>query len=186
MNLQTLYRQLNRQYFGGLLKDVPVEWNSRLRRSAGRCHYDIERTYRGTINSNPHKIDLNPKMLSQHPARLKGTLLHEMTHVHLIDLCGDPGHGNRFQAIMTSITGVKTDHSYHDYYAEVTSAAEPYRWKTVCRKCGLEGLRKRLPYNLRKGVRYNCINCQIFVEFHSLTNNTVCFQTKNLGIWQRK
>ena len=42
MSIKSLYVELNHQLFSGLLPDIPVTYNNRLRRSLGKAHYRID------------------------------------------------------------------------------------------------------------------------------------------------
>ena len=89
----TLFQELNACAFNAALPhDIPLIWNRRLRRSAGRCRFLLIDERRSA------EIELSPHVLTS-TERLRTTLAHEMCHAaqYLIDGEARPPHGPAFQ-----------------------------------------------------------------------------------------
>ncbi|KMQ93974.1 acidic repeat-containing protein [Lasius niger] len=88
-----LYKLYNEKVFDNQLpQDVPIEWNIRMRGTAGFCYNKKSvRTLSGVVRSS--RIVLATKILDT-PDRLRDTLIHEMCHAAawLINNVSD-GHG---------------------------------------------------------------------------------------------
>jgi predicted SprT family Zn-dependent metalloprotease len=111
-SLSELFALLNETYFNNEVPNIPVTWNARLKRAAGRC-FVMSVGDKGT----PTRIDLAKKILDTR-AKLLRTLAHEMVHAWLY--ATQPrsvakGHGPLFQAKMRTITGEDGNHTYHTY-----------------------------------------------------------------------
>ena len=57
-NIKAMFRELNKEHFGGEIPDIPVVWNGRMTTTAGYCRY----TRQFTGNLFPTKIDLSEKL----------------------------------------------------------------------------------------------------------------------------
>ncbi|XP_011140001.1 uncharacterized protein LOC105183501 isoform X2 [Harpegnathos saltator] len=88
-----LYKLYNEKVFDGQLpQDLPIEWNIRMRGTAGYCYNKKSvRSLTGVVKSS--RIVLATKILDT-PDRLRDTLIHEMCHAAswLINNVSD-GHG---------------------------------------------------------------------------------------------
>lgn len=72
--LETRWRELNTQHFGGILAPVPIGLSSRMVRRLGELVYD-------RVTSKPVRIVISRRLLKRHPWReVEETLLHEMVH----------------------------------------------------------------------------------------------------------
>ena len=102
-NIKSMFNSLNTIHFGGIIKDIPVVWNTRMTTTAGMCRY---RNLLGELS--PTKIDLSEKLfrhLGFDEAKIERTLIHEMVHAYLVQEHNERGHTARFQRMMTDITG---------------------------------------------------------------------------------
>ena len=111
----SLYAELNAAAFDGTLPDkLPLTWNSRLSRTAGRCIFFSDAEHRRTA-----EIELSAHVLDA-PGRLRETLAHEMCHAAqwIVDGAASPPHGHAFQAWARQLEQrvpdicVTTRHSY--------------------------------------------------------------------------
>ena len=100
-NLNTLYKQLNKQYFNGALPNIKVSWNARLTNAVGRAHVTyvgqkISRSMQSLINRYAETIpaanvEIDMKSLSISISKkydlsandIKAVMLHEMVHILL-------------------------------------------------------------------------------------------------------
>ncbi|XP_076269990.1 uncharacterized protein LOC143202392 [Rhynchophorus ferrugineus] len=77
--VEKLFSLYNDKVFNGLLpKDTVIEWNNKLRNTAGLC-YCVRTTHRNGKIERVAKISLSSKVLDS-PERLRDTLIHEMCH----------------------------------------------------------------------------------------------------------
>jgi predicted SprT family Zn-dependent metalloprotease len=147
-----LYAELNEVAFGSVLPpDLPLRWNGRLRRTAGRCVFllkpptpsatpsqqllnDDEPPRNGDVERRRRaEIELSPRVLDS-PSRLRETLAHEMCHAAqwLVDGEARPPHGASFWRWARQVEervpdlNVTTRHSY----------AIHCRFRYSCEKCG--------------------------------------------------
>ena len=154
-----MFHRLNKEHFGGEIIDIPVVWNSRMTTTAGYCRYRKE----FTGNLFPTKIDLSEKLfrsLGWDEKKIERTLIHEMVHAYLIQEFNEPGHTQRFQDMMTSITGENINHRCHDYNVEGLRNKKQVRYWCPC---GLTtGSRSRMP---KAGSVYKAKCCDGIVQF---------------------
>ena len=162
-DLKAMFIKLNNTFFNGVIKEIPVQWNTRMRTCAGKCVYK-SRTF------TPIRIELAEKLFQNENWELKKverTLVHEMTHAFLLQEYNETGHTRRFQSIMTSITGEAKNHRCHKYN---TQGLRNKRKKDVvidCGTCGIIGYRARMP---RKGSIYRCVKCKGIITFYRLSD----------------
>jgi predicted SprT family Zn-dependent metalloprotease len=112
---------------------VPVEWNPRLRVTAGRCIYSLGKA---------SKIDLNPRLREEGPEATLNTFLHEAAHA----IVGPKGHhGREWQRVHRLLGGnAKRCHSFETMIAERAERRVVGR----CESCGVEFRRaRRFPRN---------------------------------------
>jgi predicted SprT family Zn-dependent metalloprotease len=165
-----LYAELNAAAFNSMLPEhVPVTWNARLRRTAGRCLFITESPH-GSKAAAANKqrsaaIELSPRVLDD-PERLRSTLAHEMCHAAqwLLDGVAKPPHGEAFRkwarTVEARVPGlaITTRHSYEvtcRFRYECIGCAQPYgrhaRLDLERRRCGRCGGALRL---LRDGSSF--------------------------------
>lgn len=171
--IENLFSSLNSEYFNDHVPEIPVAWNKRLRTTAGRC------AYKGTNKSiSPTKIELSYKLfqsLNWNSESIKNTLLHEMTHAYLIEKYNDVSHGDRFQSVMTKITGKNINHTYHSY--DISSLQNRKNVEVFCPLCNsILFYRSRMP---SKGKNFTHDKCGSRVEFRKKSNNNLISITKD-------
>lgn len=143
-----LYQEYNRIIFSNRLPtDLRIEWDSRLRTTAGLTH---QRIYAASLNKPSEAwISLSIKVVDT-PYRLSQTLLHEMCHVaqFLLDNVSKPPHGKIFMK-----------------WAKLSSNYYPGRTVTVCHN-----------YEIHFKYTYVCENCGSILRRHSksITENDRC------------
>ncbi|XP_030752464.1 uncharacterized protein LOC115879674 [Sitophilus oryzae] len=77
--VEKLFALYNEKVFNNLLpKDTIIEWNAKLRNTAGLC-YCVRTTHRNGQIERQAKISLSVKVLDS-PERVRDTLIHEMCH----------------------------------------------------------------------------------------------------------
>ena len=104
--IKSLYNELNSELFEGLLPDIPVYYNNRLRRALGKAFYRVDTG--GVLV--PTKIEMRSK--HQWTARFKRKVLtHEMCHVWAYQFHNEDGHGKMFWKKMTELGYPK----FHDW-----------------------------------------------------------------------
>ena len=125
---------------------LPVEWNPRLRTTAGRAHY---RKALG-MPAVPVKIDLNLSLRTEGPEAIKKTFLHELAHV----IAGrDAKHGPRWKAICRQLGGTgERCHNYKSMHAQQNAG----KLVGVCERCGFKVIRAR---KLMAGRTYTHPRC---------------------------
>jgi hypothetical protein len=98
-SLSDLYAELNEELFAaGLPENLPVYWNSGLRRALGKCFYISAgkgRTRGIRVNCKPTKIEMNPDW-EWTPRFLRKVMVHEMCHAWVNMKFGEVGHGQMF------------------------------------------------------------------------------------------
>tara|TARA_R110001592_G_scaffold191149_1_gene437291 strand:- start:42 stop:515 length:474 start_codon:yes stop_codon:yes gene_type:complete len=105
-SIKMLYSELNNQLFEGLLPNIPVVYNNRLRRTLGKAYYRIDTG--GVLV--PTSIELRTK--HKWTARFKRKVLtHEMCHVWAYHFHNEAGHGKHFWKKMTEL-GYPKFHSW--------------------------------------------------------------------------
>ena len=145
-----LYAELNQVAFHSALpEDLPVTWNARLRRTAGRCIFVTE-SPRGAQRVRLAAIELSPRVLDD-ADRLRTTLAHEMCHAAhwLVDGVAKPPHGEAFRKWARLVEErvpnmiITTRHSYEvacQYTYECTHCGQQYgrhsRLDLERRRCG--------------------------------------------------
>lgn len=153
----TLYAELNAAAFDSVLPaDIPVTWNGRLRRTAGRCVF-----FSGSPRDAADRraaIELSPHVLSD-PERLRSTLAHEMCHAAhwLVDGVARPPHGEAFRKWARAVKArvpdltITTRHTYEvpcRFRYECTGCGQPYGRHSHLdlerRRCGRCGSTLRL------------------------------------------
>ena len=110
----------------------------------------------------PTKITLSSKLFTKNwdLEKIKRTLVHEMVHAYLIQEFDEPGHTQRFQDIMTVITGEDINHRCHDYNIEELRNKKQVRYWCPCGET--KGSRSRMP---KQGLVYKARCCGGVVEF---------------------
>lgn len=154
--VKKLFRLYNDKVFDNILpEDMPIEWNDRMRSSAGFCYCKKVTRSNGNIERSA-RIALSPKVLDR-ADRLRDTLIHEMCHaVTWISNCVSDGHGDYWKSwalkamkTFPELPNIKRCHNY------VISTKYTYR----CTSCGysigrhsksLDIERKRCGYCLGK------------------------------------
>ena len=129
-----LYREFNRDGFGGALPDAfEISWNAKLLTTAGLTHYR-KITRSSGVSEFYARIELSTKVLDT-AEKLEATLLHEMCHAAawLLDRCAKPPHGSVFKKwaarAMRAYPGVRVDtcHSYQIH--------QPYKYRCTQSWC---------------------------------------------------
>ena len=161
-DLDQLFDQYNEEYFadrGMRITKIPVEWNTRLRTTAGRCHPEYDRY----PNMVPVKIDMNFRLFQKHDfdmQMIKDTLIHEMAHAALIEHRNNASHDDRFQYLMIQITGEWKNHRCHSYDTE--GLHQEKKVEAHCNGgCGIISRRARMPK--RRG--HTCRSCHSTVTW---------------------
>lgn len=96
--MKKLFELYNEKIFDGAIpKDTPLEWNDRIRQTAGFCYNRRITRRNGTVERHA-RIVLAPKILDT-AARLRDTLVHEMCHAAtwIVNNVVD-GHGSYWKA----------------------------------------------------------------------------------------
>mgnify|MGYP002843656882 CR=1 FL=1 len=173
-DIKAMFIELNDKHFNGEIPDLPVVWNTRMTTTAGYCRYKrsglaetLENVIRGGRQTlEPTKIDLSDKLfrhLDYDLAKIERTLIHEMVHAYLVHKYNEKGHTNRFQSMMTRITGEYKNHRCHNYD---TTGLRRKQEKNVLWKCqgpcGAEGRKARMP---KRNRTYCCRTCGGRVRF---------------------
>ena len=159
LDLNNMFDELNKEHFDGRISKIPAKWNNRMRTAAGYCKF--KRDVSG--NLTPIRIDLSKKLFANEdwdPEKIKRTMIHEMTHAFLIEHHNEKGHSQRFQSIMTKITGERVNHRCHNY--NVSGLRNKRSVIAECPKCGEVGRRSRLP---NAGLVYKCVKCKSRVSW---------------------
>jgi len=163
-DIKKLFQELNKQHFNGVIKDIPVLWNTRMRTTAGICTYTRKRE-NFVLNLSPSKIELSSKLFANNNYdidKIKRTLIHEMVHAFLVQEYNETGHTARFQKMMTEITGERKNHRCHNYNTE--GLRNKAKYKIVCPVHGEIGTRNRKP---KKGT-YRCTKCRSVIKFEAI------------------
>lgn len=164
-DLAELFGEYNREHFSESIPVIPVSWNTRLRTTAGRCHWrgKLRGHWNGQVwvpaNIEPYLIDMNLRLFRKHEFNLdmiRDTLIHEMVHAYLIHHHNENGHTRQFHQIMSRITGEWKNHRLHDYNTE--GLREQRKIEGHCEgNCGVVGRRARMPKQ-RHG--WTCRKCK--------------------------
>ncbi len=108
MSPKSLYNQLNKELFEGKLPDIPVEFNSRLRRTLGKAYYRIDSG--GSLV--PTRIEIRKK--HHWTARfIRKVMTHEMCHIWAYHFHNEDKHGRKFWKKMSELGYPKT-HDWND------------------------------------------------------------------------
>lgn len=151
-DLKELFNEYNEKYFNNEIPDIPVVWNTRLRTTSGRAHYNGRK---GKIF--PTKIDLNKRLFASqnwNRANLKRTLIHEMVHAWMQECFNEVGHNDTFHDKMYEILGRSDNCRLHDY--DVSSLQEKRCVEMHCEVHGMIGSRARMPPKNKSYVHVNC------------------------------
>lgn len=134
-DVHALFAFYNKKYFSSQLKNVYVEFSTRMTLCAGTC------TYRGAAGGC--RIALSEPLLKFRPSSdLRSTLLHEMIHAHLfnrgISRDGPDGHGPIFMQFANKINSSEPPSirvtPYHSFVTEV-DYYRIHHWK--CERCAM-------------------------------------------------
>eukprot|EP00457_Paulinella_chromatophora_P007260 gb/GEZN01007282.1/.p1 GENE.gb/GEZN01007282.1/~~gb/GEZN01007282.1/.p1 ORF type:complete len:464 (-),score=49.06 gb/GEZN01007282.1/:166-1368(-) len=146
-----MFAYYNKEVFDGRLpKDLPIEWNKRMQKTAGA-------TYLGHWKGDKWvKIGLSDKLLDTQD-KLRQTLVHESIHaaMWLFDGVLSPPHGRLFQTWAKKAMkkcpelNVTTTHEFEVAYK--------YRWVCQNPECSIVYERVR---NTIDVMRHNCGKCQ--------------------------
>lgn len=176
-DLSDMFDEINKKHFQNRINKIPVEWNNRLRTTAGKAFYKRIMFTRG--NLVPTKIEMSYKIFELNGwdrSKVYNTLAHEMTHTFLVQEYNETGHTQNFQNIMTRITGVRKNHRCHDY--DVIRSNQNI--DIVCSKCGHIGTRTRMP---KKGVSYKHTGCGGVITFKR-NDDFSADDSSNNGFWK--
>jgi hypothetical protein len=89
--LESRWRTLNTEHFGGALAAIPIGLSSRMQRRLGELVYD-------RTTSRPIRIVISRRLLKRHPWReVEETLLHEMVHQWQAETGARMDHGAGFR-----------------------------------------------------------------------------------------
>ena len=125
-----------------LAEKVVVEWNSRMRTTAGRAFWPCAR------------IELNPKLRELAPDEVNGTLLHELAHLVAYARAGRRrinAHGVEWQQACTDL-GIPGERATHTL--PLPGRTMKRRWNYACPACG-EGF-DRVHKMKRRAACYTC------------------------------
>lgn len=108
MTIKSLYIELNHQLFDGLLPDIPVVYNNRLRRTLGQAYYRVD--HGGVLVPTSIELRTNHRWT---PRFKRKVLTHEMCHIWEYHFHNHAGHGKRFWSQMTEV-GYPKFHNWDD------------------------------------------------------------------------
>jgi predicted SprT family Zn-dependent metalloprotease len=131
---QTLYNNLNRQYFGESLPSCRLEFSRRLVRTAAKI-WPRERLIRLSVSYHQQ----------YGPAELSNTLLHEMIHLWLHEQGLPCGHTARFRQKLTEV-------GLPDRIRALPVPPRPYRYLYRCPTCQRE-------VKTRRKINSSCGHC---------------------------
>ena len=166
-NLESIFNEINLAHFNNIIKKIPCVWNSRLKTTAGRCHFKRSRAaiYGSSIVINPTKIDINLSLFKKYDfdkSLVFETMAHEMTHAWLIQEYNDKAHSRLFQAKMRTITGENKNHRCHTL--NVNGLARNRGVKAHCHNCGIVGSKTRMPRQINGWKCSSCKSSVIWVD----------------------
>jgi predicted SprT family Zn-dependent metalloprotease len=125
--------------------DLPVEWNPRLKTTAGRARFRRRPEDKVLL---PYTIQLNVCLRTEGPEATKKTFLHELAHV----IAGHgEGHGPRWKAICRQLGG--TGERCHEYD---TMQRTGNKVVGKCERCDFKVIRTR---KLMAGRTYRHPKC---------------------------
>lgn len=157
--LSEMFDDINREHFKGVINKIDVVWNKRLRTCAGKCFYKRKKSNM-FITLTPFKIELAYGVFQVNDwdkEKIYTTLAHEMTHAYLVQEFNERGHTQRFQDIMTRITGTRKNHRCHNYKTKSKKSVD-----ITCSRCGHIGTRTRMP---KAGIIYKHTGCGGEINF---------------------
>ena len=167
-NIKAMFHRLNDEHFNGEIPDIPVVWNTRMTTTAGYCRYQRSRVLALMGNRQEltvTKIDLSEKLFRNEGydlAKIERTLIHEMVHAYLVHKYNEKGHTQRFQRMMTNITGEYKNHRCHSYNTEGLRRKQEKKVKWTCTGCDAEGWKVRMP---KRPFGHICRGCRSPVTF---------------------
>lgn len=170
--LQSVWRDINRRYFGERLQSIHIMWSRRLTASVGMFVSHMGPRARHA-NADVHGrerrlIRLSIPLLQDQPDQeTVGTLAHEMIHQWQYDILKrHPDHGPEFHRIMAIMNddhlGITIRHSLD----KAVHALTKYTWR--CTECGREYHRQR---NTIRPGRHRCGAC--LGALHELPHGSV-------------
>ncbi|MEO1857472.1 MAG: SprT-like domain-containing protein [Rubritalea sp.] len=115
---------------------VKVEWNSRMRSTAGRAFWPEAR------------VELNPRLISISLVEVRRTLLHELAHLLAYYRCGRrriAPHGVEWQLACADL-GIPGERATHSL--PLPRQQQQKKWRYSCPRCGkgIERVRKMKRY----------------------------------------
>jgi SprT protein len=114
-----------------LAERVRIAYNGRLRTCLGRAMLAEGR------------VELNTRMLQEHPGELVHTLVHELAHLVVYRRFGRvPPHGIRFRTLMRAVH--LTARATHDLAAKRTRHRRRYLYLHRCGTCGRAFIARRI------------------------------------------
>jgi predicted SprT family Zn-dependent metalloprotease len=161
--LQACWRELNGQFFCGVLRPIDIVWSRRLTASVGMfVSRRGPRMPAGEVGPQ-REIRLSLPLLERLAMRtshmkqeLLNTLAHEMIHQWQFDILKRrPNHGLDFLRKMTEMnrSGVVAITTYHSLHTEVLALSR-FAWR--CRDCGRIYRRQRKTIEPK---RHHCGQC---------------------------
>jgi len=137
---------------GDVAAKVVVQWNPRMRTTAGRAFWPEAR------------IEMNPKLREIAPEEVQGTLLHELAHLVAYARAGRrriKAHGAEWQqaCVHLGIPGERATHSL-----PLPGRKMKRRWRYSCPECG-EGF-DRVHKMKRRAACYACCKTHNGGYFH--------------------
>lgn len=117
---------------------VRVDWNERLRTTAGRAF-------------GGERIELNPELLGDSPDALRTVLVHEAAHVAAVRLFGPrvAAHGRHWRGLMR-LAGLPPDIT-HDLPVRRDRRRRRWLYLRLCDPCGAR--------RIARAVRYDACRC---------------------------
>ena len=165
-DLKALFDQFNKDYFDGIIPDIPIEWNTRLRVTGGRCWYAITRQ-NGYRLYSASRIDMNYRLFEKNGwnmEEVERTLIHEMVHAWQVTKRRTKcGHDREFQSKMDQIFGYKRSHRCHNY--DTQGLKEERKVEAHCPIHGVVYRYARMPRN-----RKRCRKCGSIIEMVDTRN----------------
>ena len=129
--------------FPDLNRHVQITYNPRLRTSLGRVVLEERR------------VELNTRLLREHPHELVGTLIHELAHVVVHVRYGAvPPHGRHFRTLMRAVNlSAKATHDLPVAHLRRRRHRQKYLYLHRCDECGYSFVAR----SIRRG--YYCTDC---------------------------
>ncbi len=143
-DLKALFDELNALHFGGLIPPMALEWNTRLRITAGMCY-----TIRRGGYTVPTKIEMSDKLFAEHKydsEMIRSTMIHEMCHAFIAVKYNETGHGPHFQYKMEEVTGDYSNHTCHSYDVSALRNQRRTMVAMFCESCQKQiGTKAKMP-----------------------------------------